>query len=167
MRQCWPFVDPWLVVNSCPATPTLRYLRSTAMHSGFHFAGGRSQHRNVLMTSDPGTGTFADYRYPLWVHICGRPSQFSQRPAMDSCPATPTLRYLRTNAMHSGFHFASRRSTHRNVLMTSDFGTVTFADNRYDRRTLTWQCFIMFISRQMHRLPSIETSPSMPHLACR
>ena len=46
--------------------------------------------------------------------------------------------------MHSGFHFASRRSTHRNVLMTSDFGTVTFADYRYDRRTLTWQCFIMF-----------------------
>ena len=92
-------MDPWLVVNSCPATPTLRYLRSTAMHSGFHFAGGRSQHRNVLMTSDPGTGTFADYRYPLWVHICGRQLQLSQRPAVDSCPATPTLRYLRTTAM--------------------------------------------------------------------
>ena len=28
--------------------------------------------------------------------------------------------------------------------MASDFGTVTYADNRYDRRTLTWQCFIMF-----------------------
>ena len=124
MRQCWPFVDPWLVVNSCPATPTLSCLRSTAMHSGFHFAGGRSQHHNVTMTSDSCAGTFADYRYPQWVHICGRPSQLSQRPAMDSCPATPTLptlRYLRTTAMQwvpfCGWPFPTSQRQHDQRLL--------------------------------------------------
>ena len=89
------------------------------MHLRVHYAAMLALCRLMacsgLVSCDPDTQTFADYRYAQWVPFCGRPLQTSVSAIVDSCPATPALSNLRYTAMHCGFIIACVHYKYHNV----------------------------------------------------